>query len=57
MHLHVHLIYRFTGDIPDSKGGVRVVIPIKKIINKHLKNKLKQLKASIGFVIIKKNGW
>lgn len=36
MHLHVHLIYRFTGDIPDSKGGVRVVIPIKKIINKHV---------------------
>ncbi|MEO6326299.1 MAG: DEAD/DEAH box helicase family protein [Thermoanaerobaculia bacterium] len=27
MHLHVHVIPRFTGDIPDPRGGVRHVIP------------------------------
>ena len=26
-HLHVHLIPRYTGDVPDPKGGVRHVIP------------------------------
>jgi diadenosine tetraphosphate (Ap4A) HIT family hydrolase len=29
MHLHVHLIPRFTGDRPDPRGGVRWVIPEK----------------------------
>ncbi len=28
-HLHVHLIPRYTGDIPDPRGGVRHVIPAK----------------------------
>lgn len=28
-HLHVHLIPRYTGDIPDPRGGVRWVIPSK----------------------------
>jgi diadenosine tetraphosphate (Ap4A) HIT family hydrolase len=27
MHLHVHLIPRFTGDVDDPAGGVRFVIP------------------------------
>ena len=27
MHLHLHLIPRFTGDVPDPRGGVRHVIP------------------------------
>jgi diadenosine tetraphosphate (Ap4A) HIT family hydrolase len=27
MHLHVHLIPRFTGDCPDPRGGVRWVLP------------------------------
>jgi len=28
-HLHVHLIPRYTGDMPDPRGGVRWVIPTK----------------------------
>lgn len=28
-HLHIHLIPRFTGDLPDPRGGVRWVIPAK----------------------------
>ncbi len=27
MHLHVHVIPRYTGDMPDPRGGVRHVIP------------------------------
>jgi diadenosine tetraphosphate (Ap4A) HIT family hydrolase len=26
-HLHLHLIPRFTGDVPDPRGGVRHMIP------------------------------
>lgn len=26
-HVHVHLIPRYTGDVPDPRGGVRWVIP------------------------------
>ena len=29
MHLHLHLIPRFAGDVPDPRGGVRHVIPGK----------------------------
>lgn len=29
MHLHMHLIPRYTGDLPDPRGGVRWVIPEK----------------------------
>jgi diadenosine tetraphosphate (Ap4A) HIT family hydrolase len=28
-HLHVHLIPRYDGDLPDPRGGVRWVIPDK----------------------------
>ena len=28
-HAHIHLIPRFTGDVPDPRGGVRHVIPAK----------------------------
>ena len=28
-HLHVHLIPRYAGDVPDPRGGVRHVIPGK----------------------------
>lgn len=28
-HVHVHLIPRFVGDLPDPRGGVRWVIPEK----------------------------
>lgn len=28
-HLHMHLIPRFSGDLPDPRGGVRWVIPAK----------------------------
>ncbi|NLK52530.1 MAG: HIT family protein [Syntrophomonadaceae bacterium] len=30
-HVHVHLIPRFSGDIEDPRGGVRGVIPGKRI--------------------------
>jgi diadenosine tetraphosphate (Ap4A) HIT family hydrolase len=29
LHLHVHLIPRYGGDLPDPRGGVRWVIPQK----------------------------
>lgn len=28
-HLHIHLIPRFAGDLPDPRGGVRWVLPDK----------------------------
>jgi diadenosine tetraphosphate (Ap4A) HIT family hydrolase len=28
-HLHIHLIPRYTGDVPDPRGGVRLVIADK----------------------------
>ena len=31
MHLHIHLIPRFKGDMKDPRGGVRGVIPDKRI--------------------------
>lgn len=31
MHLHVHLIPRYRGDIDNPKGGVRGVVPDKRI--------------------------
>ncbi len=31
MHLHIHLIPRYIGDIGNPKGGVRGVIPSKRI--------------------------
>lgn len=31
MHLHIHLIPRYNGDIENPKGGVRGVIPNKRI--------------------------
>lgn len=34
-HLHVHVIPRYTGDVPDPTGGVRNVIPEK---GNYLKN-------------------
>jgi diadenosine tetraphosphate (Ap4A) HIT family hydrolase len=27
MHVHVHLIPRYTGDVPDPRGGIRCVLP------------------------------
>jgi len=30
MHLHVHVIPRFAGDVADPRGGVRGVIPSKQ---------------------------
>jgi diadenosine tetraphosphate (Ap4A) HIT family hydrolase len=29
MHLHIHLIPRYTGDMPDPRGGVRWIFPEK----------------------------
>ena len=30
MHLHIHVIPRYAGDMPDPRGGVRGVIPEKQ---------------------------
>jgi diadenosine tetraphosphate (Ap4A) HIT family hydrolase len=30
MHLHVHLIPRYRGDVPEPRGGVRGVIPARQ---------------------------
>ena len=30
-HLHIHLIPRYQGDLPDPRGGVRWVIPAKAV--------------------------
>ncbi len=30
-HAHVHLIPRFPGDVPDPRGGVRGVVPPKRL--------------------------
>jgi diadenosine tetraphosphate (Ap4A) HIT family hydrolase len=30
MHVHVHLIPRYVGDVPDPSGGVRCVLATKK---------------------------
>ena len=30
MHLHIHLIPRYNGDVPNPRGGVRGIIPEKK---------------------------
>ena len=27
MHVHMHLIPRYAGDVPDPKGGIRCVLP------------------------------
>lgn len=27
LHMHLHLIPRFTGDVPDPRGGIRWVLP------------------------------
>ena len=28
-HLHIHVIPRYVGDVPDPRGGIRLVIPDK----------------------------
>jgi diadenosine tetraphosphate (Ap4A) HIT family hydrolase len=30
MHVHVHLIPRYAGDVPDPRGGIRCVLAGKK---------------------------
>lgn len=35
MHIHMHLIPRYKGDVDDPCGGVRGVIPNKKIIKEN----------------------
>ena len=34
MHLHIHLIPRYEGDMDDPRGGVRGVVPEKRIYPK-----------------------
>ena len=31
MHLHIHLIPRYAGDVPDPRGGVRCIFPDKAV--------------------------
>ena len=37
MHVHMHLIPRYKGDVDNPRGGVRGVIPNKKIIKENWK--------------------
>jgi diadenosine tetraphosphate (Ap4A) HIT family hydrolase len=30
MHVHVHLIPRYVGDVPDPSGGIRCVLTSKR---------------------------
>ncbi len=30
MHLHIHIIPRLSGDVPDPKGGIRKVLPCRR---------------------------
>ena len=30
MHMHVHMIPRYEGDVEDARGGIRGVIPEKR---------------------------
>lgn len=30
MHVHVHLIPRYSGDVPDPRGGIRCVLAVNK---------------------------
>lgn len=39
MHIHLHLIPRYKGDIENPKGGIRAVIPSKKEYNSNLLEK------------------
>ena len=34
MHVHMHLIPRYKGNIENPRGGIRGVIPNKKLLNK-----------------------
>lgn len=31
MHLHLHLIPRWLGDVPDARGGIRGVVPERRL--------------------------
>jgi diadenosine tetraphosphate (Ap4A) HIT family hydrolase len=31
LHLHIHLIPRYTGDMPDPRGGIRWIFPDKAV--------------------------
>jgi len=31
MHLHVHVIPRYAGDVDDPRGGVRGAVPEKRV--------------------------
>jgi diadenosine tetraphosphate (Ap4A) HIT family hydrolase len=33
MHVHMHLIPRYTGDVPDPRGGIRCVLSSKRSSN------------------------
>jgi len=36
MHLHIHLIPRYAGDMPDPRGGVRWIFPDKAVYWNHV---------------------
>ncbi len=38
-HFHLHIIPRYSGDVPDPRGGIRKVIPKQKCPLHHHKNK------------------
>lgn len=38
MHIHMHLIPRYKGDVENTRGGVRGVIPNKKLYEERNEN-------------------
>lgn len=50
-HVHIHLIPRYKGDVEQPEGGVRGVIPEKRMYKSNTILKTKRSKEHIGFLV------
>ncbi len=53
MHLHVHLIPRYIGDVPNPRGGVRGIIPEKQNYQNNYTFRIKHRTYMYGFLFNK----